>query len=236
VRPRLDVVDDDRWTEHVTQRWAAYHRERTTARLCLPTGNTPRPLYARSAPLIDFTQTTVFLLDEFGLPPADPARCDAMFERDFLANLDRPPEQVHRLNVQAADLEVECRRFEALVDDGGLDLTLLGLGDNGHIGLNEPGTNADSPTRVVRLASSTREAARRYGSQAEPEWGLTLGMRPILDSREIWLLVTGPGKAGILNVMLNGPIGSEVPASLLRNHPNVIVFADRSAAGQSTEH
>ena len=228
---QLEVIDDDRWAEGVTERWAAYMEERPAARLCLPTGETPRPLYARSAPSIDFAQATVFLLDEFGLPPGDPARCDAMLQRDFLAGLTQPPARLYTLDVQAADLEGDCRRFEDLIDHGGLDLTLLGLGGNGHVGLNEPGTTADAPTRVVHLTSATKAAAARYGSDLQPEWGMTLGLRPILDSREIWLLVTGSNKAAILERMLNGPIGPDLPASYLRNHPNVVVLADRSAAG-----
>jgi glucosamine-6-phosphate deaminase len=235
VKLSLEVVEDDRWAASVAHRWAGYIRQRPAARLCLPTGNTPRPLYAQSAALIDFTQTTVFLLDEFGLPPGDPARCDTMFDRDFLTKLERPPGHIHRLDPQATDLQAECRQFEDLVDDGGLNLTLLGLGGNGHIGLNEPGTTADSSTRVVRLAASTKEAAGRYGTGREPDWGMTLGMRSILNSREIWLLVTGSSKSQILDRALNGPIGPEVPASLLRTHPNIVVLADRSAAGLSTE-
>ena len=227
---RLEIIPDDQWAERVTARWAAYMEDRPASRLCLPTGETPRPLYARAAQSIDFGRATVFLLDEFGLPPGDPARCDAMLQRDFLAGLDRPPAVLHTLNARAGDLEEESRRFEELVDDGGLDLTLLGLGGNGHVGLNEPGTTADAPTRVVRLASATRVAAGRYGSTHEPEWGMTLGLRPILDSRAIWLLVTGANKAEILERMLNEPIGPDLPASFLRTHANVVVFADESAA------
>jgi glucosamine-6-phosphate deaminase len=230
VSIQLEVIPDDQWADRVTARWATHMEERPASRLCLPTGETPRPLYARAARSIDFGQATVFLLDEFGLPPGDPARCDAMLQRDFLAELARPPARLHALDVQAADLEEECRRFEDLVDEDGLDLTLLGLGGNGHVGLNEPGTTADTRTRVVRLASATRDAAGRYGSDQEPEWGMTLGLRPILESREIWLLVTGSSKAEILERMLNGPIGPELPASFLRTHPNVVVFADESAA------
>jgi glucosamine-6-phosphate deaminase len=232
----LEVFEDDRWAAVVAERWAGYVRQRPTARLCLPTGNTPRPLYSQSAKLIDFTQTTVFLLDEFGLPPDDPARCETMFDRDFLTELEQPPVHIHRLDPQATDLQDECRRFEDLVDSGGLDLTLLGLGGNGHVGLNEPGTTPDSPTRVVQLAASTKQAAGRYGSGREPEWGMTLGMRPILDSRQIWLLVTGSHKSKILDRVLNGPIEPEVPASFLRTHPNIVVLADRSAAGPGTEY
>jgi glucosamine-6-phosphate deaminase len=231
VSLRLEVIPDEDWAGLVVQKWTAFMNERPAARLCLPTGQTPRPLYARAARSIDFGQATVFLLDEFGLPPGDPARCDAMLQRDLLAGMARPPAVLHTLNAQATDPEEECRRFENLVDDGGLDLTLLGLGANGHVGLNEPGTSADAPTRVVRLAPATKVAAGRYGSEREPEWGITLGLRPILDSREIWLLVTGSNKAEILERMLHGPIGPELPASFLRTHPNTVVLADESAAG-----
>jgi glucosamine-6-phosphate deaminase len=232
VSIRLEVIADDQWAERVTARWAAHMEKRPASRLCLPTGETPRPLYARAAPSVDFGRATLFLRDEFGLPPEDPARCDAMLQRDFLAGLAQPPALLHSLDVGAADLEEECRRYEGLVDEGGLDLTLLGLGGNGHVGLNEPGTTAQAGTRVVRLASTTRVAAGRYGSDREPEWGVTLGLRPILDSREIWLLVTGSNKAEILERTLNGPIGPELPASFLRTHANTVVFADESATGR----
>ena len=121
--------------------------------------------------------------------------------------------------------------MERLIDDGGLDLTVLGLGGNGHLGLNEPGSAADGLTRVVSLARPTKDAAtEKYGSLVQPEYGMTIGMRQILASREIWLLVTGSHKAKILRRVLSDPIGSEVPASFLRSHPNVTVFADESAA------
>lgn len=207
--------------------------ERPAARLCLPTGHTPRPLYERSARLINFARATVFMLDEFGLAEGDPARCDGMIERDFLTHLSEQPANLHLLNIEAPDRDGECRRFENLIDDGGFDLTLLGLGGNGHLGLNEPGSNAQTETRVVQIASATKAAAtNRYGSETEPEWGMTVGLRPILDSQEIWLLVTGSSKAAILERMLNGPIGPDLPASFLRDHPNTVVLADTSAAEQ----
>ena len=175
-------------------------------------------MYARvGRRLIDFGRATVFLLDEFGLPPGNPARCDAMIAARLPGQAASSRRRSSALDPRRPDLEEECRRFESLVDDGGLDLTLLGLGGNGHLGLNEPGTPADAPTRVVRLASTTKVAAGRYGSDVEPEWGMTLGMRPILDSREIWLLVTGSHKAEILDRILHGPIGPDVPASYPAN-------------------
>ena len=229
---RLEIFDDGRWADQVAGRWTSFMEECPAARLCLPTGDTPRPVYSRAARSIDFGQAEIFLLDEFVLPAGDPARCDGVLRRDFLAKLETPPAIVHALDAQASDLDDECRRFEGLIDDAGLDLTILGLGGNGHLGLNEPGSAAESPTRVVRLAPATRVAAKdRYGSTTEPELGMTIGLRPILDSREVWLLVTGPNKTEILDRMLTGPIGPDLPASFLREHPSAVVLADRSAAG-----
>ena len=201
------------------------------ARLCLPTGDTPGPLYEIAAPTIDFGASEVFLLDEFCLPAGDPARCDEVFRRAFLSRLHSQPVAVHSFDAQASDLEAECGRIERLIDDGGLDLTVLGLGGNGHLGLNEPGSAADGLTRVVSLARPTKDAAtEKYGSLVEPEHGITIGMRQILASREIWLLVTGSHKAEILRRVLSDPIGPDLPASYLRDHPNAVVLADTSAA------
>jgi len=232
VTIQLEIFDDDQWADRVAQRWALVMQRNRAARLCLPTGETPRPVYAVAASVMDLDAATVFILDEFDLPPGNPARCDAMIQHDLLDLLTHQPKAVHGMDPAAQDPDAECRRFASLVADGGLDLTLLGLGGNGHLGLNEPGTPADAPTRVTRLASSTTEAASRYGADAEPKWGMTLGMEAILDSNEVWLLVTGSHKADILDRTLNGPIGPDVPATYLREHPNATVFADRAAAGR----
>jgi glucosamine-6-phosphate deaminase len=231
VSPRLEVFDDEDWADRVVDRWATVMRDAPASRLCLPAGETPVPVYAGAARRIDFTAATVFALDEFDLPLGHLARCDSMLRRDFLDRLTTPPAAIHLMNPAAPDRDAECRRYESIVKVGGLDLTPLGLGGNGHLGLNEPGSMPDAPTRVVRLAPSTIEAAARYGPDAEPEIGMTLGMRPILASGAIWLLVAGAHKAEILHRTLNGPIGPDVPASYLRHHRNAVVLADRSAAG-----
>ena len=155
-----------------------------------------------------------------------------MLERDLLNLATRPPQIVQALNTGALDQDTECDRFDALVSNGGLDLTLLGLGGNGHLGLNEPGSTVDSPTRSVDLALATTQAATRYGGNASPVRGMTIGMQRILESGEIWLLVTGSHKAAILKRMVEGPISSDLPASFLRNHPNATILADQSAAAQ----
>jgi 6-phosphogluconolactonase/glucosamine-6-phosphate isomerase/deaminase len=227
---RLEIFEDHLWAGEVAQRLVAHLNDQPTSRICLPTGETPRPLYTAVAPLIDVSSTTVFLLDEFGLPPGSPARCDSMLERDLLGSLEHPPRVYHRLDVNASDPADECERFDSLVADGGLNLTLLGLGGNGHLGLNEPGAAPDSPTRVAELAPSTANAVRGYDPDADPVDGMTLGLKRILASDEVWLLVTGSHKAPILERMISGPISSALPASFLRDHPNAVVYADRSAA------
>jgi glucosamine-6-phosphate deaminase len=226
----IEVFEDHEWADQVAKRWVSHMSHHPDSRICLPTGETPRPVYTRSAPQVDLNEATIFLLDEFDLPLGSAARCDSMLKRDLLGSLTKPPGAFHQLDVNAADPETECARFDALVGDGGLRLTLLGLGGNGHLGLNEPGTAADSPTRPVRLTPTTTQAAARYDADARPVGGLTLGMQRILGSDEIWLLVTGSHKAAVLGEMMNGPITPNLPASYLRNHHHTIVFADSSAA------
>jgi glucosamine-6-phosphate deaminase len=230
VTIQLEIIDDDQWADRVAQRWALAMQRNPAARLCLPTGETPRPVYAVAASVMDLDAATVFILDEFDLPPGNPARCDIMIQHDLLDLLTHQPKAVHGLDPGVTDPDAECRRFASLVADGGLNLTLLGLGGNGHLGLNEPGTPADAPTRVTRLTSSTMGTASRHGADAEPKWGMTIGMGAILQSNEVWLLVTGSHKAEILERTLNGPIGPDVPATYLREHPKAVVFADRAAA------
>ena len=172
----------------------------------------------------------MFILDEFGLPPGNASRCDEMIRRDLLDRLGMPPGTVHALNVQADDLDAECARYEALTRAGGLDLAVVGLGGNGHLGLNEPGSARDSITRVVELTRETSEHSEAYGSDTAPTWGATMGIDTVLAATEVWLLVTGAHKAAILERSLSRPVGPAIPATFLRTHDNVTIFADKDAA------
>ena len=201
-----------------------------TLRMCLPTGRTPEPVYREVANAADFSQSTVFLLDEFGLPADDPGRCDRMLQQGLLDRLGEAPLSYHRLDPDTPDHERECARFAELIADGGLDLVLLGLGGNGHLGLNEPGSEPDSPTRVVQLAATTRQGMRDYGAIAETDWGMTTGLKEILAGREVWLLVSGAHKQDILRRFLEDPVGLDLPATWLRGHDNCVVWADEAAA------
>jgi glucosamine-6-phosphate deaminase len=233
LSPKLEITPAGEWGATVGALLARRLGAQPGTRLCLPTGNTPEPAYAAFAAVGgSLAATEVFLLDEFVLPNGHPARCDVMLRRALLDRLPDPPQTLHRLDVGADDLDAESARYEALVAEKPVDLTLLGLGGNGHLGLNEPGTAIDSPTRVVALHHETVRHAADYGEGITPELGVTLGMQSILASGEIWLLVTGGHKAEILARALTGPVGPDVPASYLQEHANTTVLADEDAAAQ----
>ncbi len=233
---RLDVLPPTAWADRVAGDLAARIRAAPGLRVCLPTGDTPTPVYARLAALatvgaVSFATVEVIALDEFlGLPPGHPARCDVRLRRELLDRLPEPPAALHRIDADDPDPDTAAARHEA-VAAGGIDLALLGLGTNGHVGLNEPGSFADAATRVVRTAAATRRAAvERYDADPPPTAGITLGIARLLTAGEIWLLVTGEGKAAILARALEAPEGPDCPASFLRRHPALRVIADEPAA------
>jgi glucosamine-6-phosphate deaminase len=227
----------DTWAAALAERFVSALRERPELRVCLPTGLTPVPVYDRIADgvargRISFARAEVILLDEFGgVDPTDPGRCDQMLVRYLLSRVDLPPERFHAFDL-SRDLDEVCRTHEAVVGSG-CDLALLGVGTNGHVGMNEPGSAPDSLTRRVGLAPETIAASARYfGHGRLPSWGVTMGLGTLRRSREIWILASGPGKAAILREIVHGPVTDAVPATQLREHPRVLLIADDAAAAQ----
>jgi glucosamine-6-phosphate deaminase len=230
------------WADTVARRLVQRLRDRPSLRLCLPTGLTPVPIYGRVAGAVrrgeaSFRTADVFLLDEFGdVAHDDPGRCDQMLWRFLLNDVDLPRERFHGFDL-AGDIDETCRAYESLAG-GGFDLTLLGIGTNGHVGMNEPGSAADSLTRRVALAPETIAASARYFTHGGlPTWGVTIGVGTIARSREIWVLACGAAKAEIVRTVIEGPVTPDVPATLLRNHPNADFLLDDEAArllGRST--
>jgi glucosamine-6-phosphate deaminase len=223
------------WAALVANLFIQRLKAQPALRVCLPTGLTPVPIYDRIAAAatageVSFADAEVFLLDEFGgVDPGDPGRCDQMLERFLLSRIDLPPARFHRLDL-TRDIDTVCSAYERAVGDG-CDLTLLGIGTNGHVGMNEPGDAADSLTRRVTLAPETIAASARYfGHDRLPTWGVTMGLGTLRRSHEIWVLASGAGKAPIVRQTLHGPITTAVPATLLREHPSVLLIADDEAA------
>jgi glucosamine-6-phosphate deaminase len=204
-------------------------------RLILPTGHTPLGMYgALRAHAADGSlvtdQATLFQLDEYvGLDPSD--------ERSYRAYLERelrgiPFGAVHRLDGAAADAEAHCARHQALLDEAPVDLVVLGLGRDGHVAFDEPGSSVAAGMRRVRLHEATRaDAAADFGGlEHVPRDALTVGLRTLLDARELLVLVSGAAKAGALQAMLEQERSSSCPASLLREHPRITVVCDQDAA------
>jgi len=152
-----------------------------------------------------------------------------MLRRDLLDHVDL--QCFHFLNPDAPDLERHCRDYEAEIG-GRFDVAILGLGLNGHLGLNEPGALPDSLTRRVEMTPQSIAASRAYLAEGEPPtWGLTVGMKALLQAREVWLLATGAAKAAIVKSVVCGDVTPAVPASLLHRHPRCTLFLDGAAAG-----
>lgn len=232
----LHIHPADEWADAVAADLVDRLRAEPRLRVCLPTGETPAPLYAALARSTDaglWSQVTVVLLDEYlGLGPDDPAAGGPRLRRELIDHVR--PAAFHAVNLDAAP-DPAVRQLDAVAAEG-LDLSLLGLGLNGHIGFNEPGSTADSPTRVVELEARSQLVAAGYGASHAPKRGITLGLSRLLESREIWLLVTGARKAEVLARAFEGPETSDVPASLLRRHPTLRVIADEPAAALLRGH
>lgn len=224
------------WAAHIAGLLIARLRQQPDVKMCLPTGLTPVPIYDHLRAAVhradaSFRQAEVVLLDEFGgVSPDEPGRCDQMLRRCLLDDVDLPARRFHRLALEAG-VEAACEAHEAAIGSG-CDLTILGVGGNGHIGMNEPGSAPDSLTRRVDLAPETTQASARYFGRHHdlPTWGVTMGIGTILRSRDVWVLAAGAGKAAIVREALEGPITTAVPVSLLRTHPRAVLFADDEAA------
>jgi len=143
-----------------------------------------------------------------------------------------PPENTYLPDGQAEDLEEECKRYDERIESlGGIDLQLLGIGVNGHIGFNEPGTPFDSKTHIVELSESTRKANARFFNTLEevPKKAITMGIETIMKSKKILLLASGLKKAPIIRKLFQEGITEEIPASVLKKHENVVLIADEEA-------
>jgi glucosamine-6-phosphate deaminase len=206
--------------------------------LLLPTGTTPLGMYQRLVDMhrlgeVSFSGATFFNLDEYlGLMPEHPASYHVYMKEHFYGLIDANPARIFVPDGAAADPEAECERYEAAIrDSGGVDVCVLGIGRNGHIGFNEPGAPFDSRTRVVTLSESTRLVnAADFEANRAPEWAITVGMASIFESEEVLLLASGTNKANAVAAALEGDVSESVPASMLGRHQRAVLFLDEDAA------
>lgn len=229
-------VADNQALGQMAARWVA--REMLASPglvLGLPTGGTPIGMYEQLVRLfreglVSFAGVRTFNLDEYvGLSPRHPQSYAAFMEEHLWGKVDLPEEAAKIPRGDLPDLAAECQRYDRAIERaGGIDVQVLGLGLNGHIGFNEPSHNLEVRTHVVDLTQATIQAnARFFRDEAEvPRQAITMGIGTIMQAQRILLLVSGEQKRDVLFKTLYGPIGTEVPASILQLHGDLTVLTD----------
>ncbi len=206
--------------------------------LGLATGSTPIGTYkqmiaAQKAGLVDFSAAVTVNLDEYaGLEPTHDQSYRWFMQQNLLNHINILPQNTHVPQGTAANLDEECARYEALIAGyGGIDMQLLGIGHNGHIGFNEPDDCFAPITHKVSLTQSTINANKRFFESADdvPRQALTMGIGTIMAAKKVLIIASGAEKADILSRAFCGPVTPQVPASILQFHPDVTLVADADA-------
>lgn len=205
--------------------------------LGLATGRTPVGLYERLRKKPDaFSKVRFFNLDEFvPLPPNDPLSFNFFLHHHLLNHIRHEAKNVHLLRGDVTDLEAASKQVEdGIKAVGGIDIQILGIGKNGHVGFNEPGSSLGSRTRPKTLEASTRTeyAASHPPGVVVSNFAITMGVGTIMEARRLLMLASGAGKADIIREMVEGPVTSEVPASVLQMHPWATVILDEPSSAK----
>lgn len=235
-------------TPHNLGLWAAGYivsRVHTAAKdpfvLGLPTGSTVEEMYAALCSLakhqkIDFAHIHTFNMDEYvGLPPSHPQSYAYYMHQHLFDHVDMPPQNIHLLDGLTTDIPKTCQQYETAIKQlGGIDLFLGGVGRNGHLAFNEPGSTLDSPTRVIELTESTRQANARFfhnDPTQVPVQALTVGIGTILEAKELLFLASGAAKAAPVARLAQGDITPAWPITALHAHTRATLLIDPAAAG-----
>lgn len=205
----------------------------------LATGSTPEGMYAELAAMyqndeVDFSEAQSFNLDEYyPIEAANNQSYAYYMNQNLFSRVNFKAEAVNIPNGEAEDLEAACAAYDKKIyDAGGIDLQILGIGNNGHIGFNEPDVHFESGTHLVELDENTIEANARFFNSIDevPKQAISMGIKTIMHSRKILMLASGEGKADIIEKMIFGDIVPEVPASILQLHNDVTLILDKEAA------
>lgn len=206
--------------------------------LGLATGSTPIPTYQAlislyKAGVVDFSSASSFNLDEYvGLPAGHPCSYHSFMREHLFDHVNMPADHIHIPDGNAADPQTECARYDqAITAAGGIDMQVLGIGRNGHIGFNEPADDFTYGTHVVTLAADTIEANARFFKSADevPRQAVSMGIGNIMAAKCVVLVATGENKAKAVYDTIRGPITPRVPASVLQLHPCCVILTDREA-------
>ena len=205
--------------------------------LGLATGSTPVGMYKRlvemyNAGELDFSKVTTYNLDEYyPIKPTDPQSYRYFMDKNLFDHVNIDKNNTHVMNGEAPDPAEECSAYDKEVEAAGIDIQVLGIGRNGHIGFNEPADRLTAATHLTDLTDSTIEANSRFFAKPEdvPHHALTMGIAPIMKSKRILILISGKDKHDALKAMLSGIVDTHVPATMLNMHPDVTVICDEAA-------
>jgi len=218
---------------------ARFIKSRTNCVLGLPTGDTPLSTYKELVGMyenrnIDFSNVVTFNLDEYlGISKSHPCSYHSFMRYNLFDHINISGTNTHIPDGLTESPIEECKRYENLIRDcGGIDLLILGIGHNGHIGFNEPGTSFDTLTHVVDLAPSTIHANSRFFDSSDdvPKRAITMGIKTILSARRIILMASGYDKSQIVHDAFNKEVTEDIPASFLQTHKDVLIILDKDAA------
>lgn len=245
VLVRIEIARD---YEALSERAARLIADEIEARerivLGLATGSTPLGVYRRwiewvRAEQLSFAGVSTFNLDEYvGLAPDHPQSYWSFMQEKLFRQIDIRPSNVHIPQGNAEDVQAHCAEYERQIRAaGGIDIQILGIGGNGHIGFNEPGAEFGGSTHLVALAESTRRANARFFKKEEdvPTHAVTMGLKSIMNARQILLLASGRGKSEAVARAVYGDVTPDHPASILQLHPNCVFLLDEEAALGVTE-
>ncbi len=235
----------DQMSRHAARILASQLTLKPDSVLGLATGGTVTGMYERLITLhredgLDFSQATVYNLDEYTpISPEDPQSYSRFMREHLFDHVNMPAQNTHIPNGMAQDVDAECLRYEASIEEaGGIDMQVLGIGRNGHIGFNEPDITFEAGTHQVSLDEQTiRDNARYFSSvDAVPRRAISMGIKTIMHARRILLLASGLEKSDAVHRMIYGKITPTLPASVLQLHPDVILVLDRDAAALLPEN
>lgn len=208
------------------------------------TGSTPLGVYRYfidnyQAQKVSFRQVKAFNLDEYvGLTPSHPRSFASAMKNELFSHIDILPENINALDGSKEDMIQECQRCESLIDANPIDIQILGIGMDGHIAYNEPGSPLDGACHVVDLHQESIESSLDYGFdhiEDVPTQGVTQGIGTIMKAKQLIMMAKGEKKADLVKRMIYGEVTSDFPSSIIQRHPNVIICLDRSAASQLKE-
>lgn len=242
--PAVTIVEDyDAMSVRAADVIAETIRANPSCAITVPTGSTPVGMYAElvrrvNAGELDVSSVTIFCLDDYlGRTPSDDASLTKLLKQEFLDPAGIPDEHVHYMPTLAEDPDAAAEAYEAAIREaGGLALAVVGLGPNGHVAFNEPGSGPDTRTRVINLTQESRDQnAAYYEGASIPDKAITMGLATVLEAGRIVMIVSGASKAGIVHQMLHGEMTSDLPGSWLRLAGDRLeVVLDRDAASGLT--